>query len=202
MGELALQGVSAAPGVVAGGAIALGGFASAADEVTPPERRADELERAMEALDAEVRSLTHIAAELHKRGWPDDAEIVETGVLMARDPGLLARIEALVAEAGLSAPAALKAATEESANLLARVGDTTLAQRADDVRSLGRRAVAHAIGAELIPGGVLIATNLGAAAIADLGLAARRAALVEGGVTAHGAIVSPCLGVPMFVGLC
>jgi phosphoenolpyruvate-protein kinase (PTS system EI component) len=198
--ERILHGISAAPGVVAGEAILLDA-APAADEILAPARRIAELERARAALQAEIHGLEHIAADLRERGWEDDAEIVETGVLMANDPGLLARVEALVMETGRPAPVALKAAADESADLIARLGDPTLAQRADDVRSLGRRAAAHSVGATLIPGGVLIATNLGPADIADLALAASGAALAEGGVTAHAAIVARSLGVPMVVGI-
>jgi len=198
MAEHALQGVGAAPGVVAGKAIVLGRFDS--DDLIAPSERTEHLERARASLEAEIKSLEHIARELQKRGWNEDAEIVETGVLMARDPGLVARVEALVVD-GHSAPAALTAAAEESADLLARLDDPTLAQRADDVRSLGRRAAAHAVGAKLAAGSVLIATNLGPADVADLSLSATGAALAEGGVTAHAAIVARSLGVPMVVGV-
>ena len=198
MGEQALRGVSAAPGVVAGEAIVLGRFAT--DEFVVPADRDEHMERARAALEAEIHALEHIAGDLRKRGWHDDAEIVETGVLMARDPELVARVEALVT-AGCTAPAALTAAAEESAELLSALDDPTLALRADDLRSLGRRAAAHALGVTMIPAGVLIATNLGPADVADLGLAASGAALAEGGVTAHAAIVARSLGVPMVVGV-
>jgi phosphoenolpyruvate-protein kinase (PTS system EI component) len=201
MGELALKGVSAAPGVVAGSAVVVSGFDSSRAEVIPPPQRTAELQRAHAALAAEMQSLEHIAADLHTREWHHDAEIVEAGILMARDPGLTQRVETLVMRQGRSAPAALTAAAEEFADLIGQVDDVTLALRADDVRSLGRRAAAHAAGAELTPGGVLIATNLGPADVADLGLAANGAALAEGGVTAHAAIVARSLGVPMVVGL-
>jgi len=198
VGELALRGVSAAPGVVAGKAIVLGRFDD--DDLVAPAERAAHQERARAALEAEIKALELLALDLQSRGWHDEAEIVETGALMARDPGLISRVTALVAE-GRSAPAALTAAAEESADLLAQLHDPTLAQRADDVRSLGRRAAAHALGGEVSSGGVLIATNLGPADIADLGLSASGAALAEGGVTAHAAIVARSLGVPMVVGV-
>jgi len=201
MGERILHGISAAPGVVAGEAVVLDGLGAAANEIVRPERRRAELERALAALEAEIRGLDGIAAALRKGGRNDDAEIIETGVLMASDPGLRARLQTLVMEAGSPAPVALRAAADESAEVLAGLEDSMLAQRADDVRSLGRRAAAHALGTKLIPGGVLIAVNLGPADIADLGLAASGAALAEGGVTAHAAIVARSLGVPMVVGL-
>ena len=201
MGERILRGIGAAPGLVAGEAVVLDGFGGAAGDVIPAARRYDEMERALRALAAEVESLEEIALRLRRRGQNEDADIVETGVLIAQDPTLRARVEALVMEGGRPAPFALKAASRESAEALAALDDPLLAQRADDVRSLGRRAAAQALGTKLAPGGVLVAANLGPADIADLGLGAAGAALAEGGVTAHAAIVARSLGVPMVVGL-
>jgi phosphoenolpyruvate-protein kinase (PTS system EI component) len=199
MAEQVLQGVSAAPGVLAGEAMVLGRFV---DDVTlEHEQRPGELERARVALRAEITALEELAGGLRAAGSSAGAEIIEAGALMAEDPTLLARIEELVLGAGRSAPAAIACATEEVASTLARLQDPTLAERAADVRSLGRRAAAYAAGAKLRAGGVLIATDLGPADVADLGLAASGAALAEGGVTAHAAIVARSLGIPMVVGL-
>jgi phosphoenolpyruvate-protein kinase (PTS system EI component) len=111
-------------------------------------------------------------------------------------------VEALVMEAGRPAAEALREAADESAEKLALLADPVLAERADDVRSLGRRAAARANG--LMPGtvsGVLIAATLGPADVAELAMHAKGVALVGGGVTAHAAIVARSLGVPMVVGL-
>jgi phosphoenolpyruvate-protein kinase (PTS system EI component) len=199
MAEQLLQGVTAAPGVVAGEAMVLGRFV---DDVTVEhEQRPGELDRARAALGAEVTALEELARGLRATGSSAGAEIIEAGALMAADPTLLARIEELVLNAGRSAPAAIAFATEEVASMLAGLQDPTLAERAADVRSLGRRAAAYAAGAKLRAGGVLIASDLGPADVADLGLAASGAALAEGGVTAHAAIVARSLGIPMVVGL-
>jgi phosphoenolpyruvate-protein kinase (PTS system EI component) len=105
-------------------------------------------------------------------------------------------------ESGIPATDALRQAAEESARELAQLGDPVLALRADDVRSLGRRAAARAKGRD--PGvvsGVLVASTLGPADVAELALNAKGVALVGGGVTAHAAIVARSLGIPMVVGL-
>ena len=199
MGERILHGVSAAPGVVAGRAVVLGTFTD--NRLVERTQRPAEMERARSALAKEIASLEDMARRLRDMGRPADAEIVETGVLMARDPGLLDRVENLVLGSGRSAPSALTAAAEEVASVLASLDDPTLAERAADVRSLGRRAAATAAGVELVPGGILIAADLGPADVADLGLGASGAALARGGVTAHAAIVARSLGIPMVVGL-
>jgi phosphoenolpyruvate-protein kinase (PTS system EI component) len=96
----------------------------------------------------------------------------------------------------------LRTATDETASELAELADPMLAQRADDVRSLGRRAAADAAGVTRRAGeGVLIATTLGPADVAEFAALARGIALAGGGVTSHAAIVARSLGLPMVVGL-
>ena len=199
MSEHALQGVSAAPGIVAGRAVVLGTFTD--DTVIGVERRSSELERARDALSASIAALEDMARRLRETGRDPEAEIIETGVLMAKDPGLVERVESLVMGSGRSAPSAIVAAGEEVASVLASLDDPTLAERAADVRSVARRAAAHASGASVGTGGVLIASDLGPADVADLAAGALGAALAQGGVTAHAAIVARSLGIPMVVGL-
>jgi len=200
--ELALRGVSAAPGVAFGPAVVLDRAGAGDIAIIPAPERAAELDRALKALDVVARELEHIGSGLRQAGRSVEADIVETGVLMAADPGLAARVEALVMKSGRPAADALREAADESARELALLADPVLAERADDVRSLGRRAAARADG--LRPGtirGILIATTLGPADVAELAMNAKGMALVGGGVTAHAAIVARSLGVPMVVGL-
>lgn len=198
--ERALSGVTAAPGMAAGRAMKIEPESPADGEAGFVQDRAGELLRARAALELAAAELQAIADGLRQGGRPTEADIVETGVLMAQDPGLQASLERLL-ESGLTAPAALREAAEESAAELARLEDPMLAERADDVRSLGRRAAAHASGARRSRGGgVLIADSLGPADVAELS-GVSGVALARGGVTAHAAIVARSLGLPMVVGL-
>ncbi len=200
--ELALHGVSAAPGVAFGAAVVLDRVGASATPIIAAPERSAELDRAVKALEVVAGELHHIVSGLREAGREAEADIVETGVLRAADPGLAARVEALVMKAGRPAPEALREAADESAEKLALLADPVLAERADDVRSLGRRAAARANG--LMPGsvsGVLIAASLGPADVAELATHAKGVALAGGGVTAHAAIVARSLGVPMVVGL-
>jgi phosphoenolpyruvate-protein phosphotransferase len=200
--EIALRGVSAAPGIASGRAAAVGRMAAAANRqpISAADRPA-ELLRARRALASAAVELESIADALRKGGRATEADIIETGMLIARDPDLEASIERLV-ESGTTAEAALREAAEESAVVLARLDDPMLAERADDVRSLGRRAAAHATGVRRSSstGGVLVADSLGPADIAELS-GVKGVALARGGVTAHAAIVARSLGLPMVVGL-
>jgi multiphosphoryl transfer protein len=198
--ERALEGVSAAPGVTIGPATVLD-TGSAAATVVAPERRGDELSRARAALNAVAGELGAIASRLRGEGRDSEADIVETGVLMAGDPGLVDRVESLVMS-GLAAPEALRSAARETASALAALEDPTLALRADDVRSVGRRAAARAAGLNgTASQGILIADTLGPADVAELAGTATGIALAGGGVTSHAAIVARSLGLPMVIGL-
>lgn len=202
MGEQSVRGVSAAPGIVFGKAVVLDRVGARDARTVPAFDRAAELDRARHALDVVGMELEGIASGLRDSGRRAEADIVETGVLMAADPGLASRVEALIMGSGLPAAEALRQAADESAQELEQLGDPTLALRADDVRSLGRRAAARASG--LKPGavsGVLVASTLGPADVGELAMNATGIALAGGGVTAHAAIVARSLGVPMVVGL-
>jgi phosphoenolpyruvate-protein kinase (PTS system EI component) len=124
---------------------------------------------------------------------------------MAADPGLAAGVERRIIDVGMDAPTALTDATAEHADALAAIGDETLAARADDVLSLGRRAARIATGADDAPEAegtaVLVAEDLGPADVAELHGSVCAVALAAGGATAHAAIVARSLGLPMVVGL-
>ena len=200
--ERALHGVSAAPGVAFGVAVVLDRPRPFARTTIAPAARGREVDRANAALQAAARELQEIATRLRQKGRDAEAEIVETGELMAADPGLIERVQSLVLGSGLPADAALAQAADQIATDLANLLDPMLALRADDVRSLGRRAAAHAGGGRAhASAGVLVAATLGPADVAELAASAKGVALAGGGVTAHAAIVARSLGVPMVVGL-
>lgn len=200
-----LHGGPASPGVGVGAARLLAAPVSAAEHV-PDELRPAEIERAQRALDAAAAELEALAARMRVDGRDSDAEIVETGALMACDPGLAAGVQARIADDGLAAPGAIVAACTAQADVLAALPDATLAARADDVRSLGRRAARlaapAAAPAEAGEGdAVLVADDLGPADVAELDAGVQGVALARGSATAHAAILARSLGIPMVVSL-
>jgi len=216
MGERVLAGAPASPGAAAAPALPL--VPAAADpgaRIAAPDRPA-EAARARAALEAAAAELDALAAG-HDGA---DAAILETGALLARDPGLTARVAELVAQEGSPAAAALLRAAEEQATVLAALPDAMLAERAADVRSVGRRAARHAAGARpgagagaptassgagstvaAADGAIVVADDLGPADVAELAAGAAGFALAGGGATAHAAILARSLGVPMVAGL-
>src|SRR5829696_199829 len=206
MAERRLAGTPAAPGAAAAPALVLDvGGERLAREVPVAERDA-ETARALAALEAAAADLDALAARLRASGSADDAEIVETGALMARDPALGGAVAA-GAQRGLTAPAAILEAASGHAAAIASLPDETLAARADDVRSIGRRAARLAAGpssgapSTSPEGAILVARDLGPADVAEHAGSMAGIALAAGGVAAHAAIVARSLGVPMVVGL-
>jgi multiphosphoryl transfer protein len=203
MPERALRGRPASPGVGAGAARLVTQLDVSQGPVVPEPEREAEARGAAEALEAAGSELEAIAADLRSAGRVDEAEIVATGSLMAADPGLEAGVRQRILGTGMSAPAALIEAAAEHADALAAIGDETLAARADDVLSLGRRAARLAAGdgggGEAQGPTVLVAADLGPADVAELDETVVAIALAAGGVTAHAAIVARSLGLPMVV---
>jgi phosphoenolpyruvate-protein kinase (PTS system EI component) len=204
MAERVLRGAPASPGMAAGVARVLD-----APDRAPATLHADEVERVAPALRAAAAEIEQLADRLRSEGRGPEAEIVLTGALMAADPSLRTAAELGVLERGLSAPEALLEAAEVYATAIAAVPDPTLAARADDVRSLGRRAARLASGAPPSAAGaagqasedvVLVAHDLGPADVGELGHEVRAVLLAAGAVTAHAAIVARSLGLPMVVG--
>src|SRR5438552_10215897 len=137
-----LEGLAASPGSAAGRVRLLGVADATAGGTVAADRRGDEERRARQALETAADQIVEIAARLRELGRAEEAEIVETGSLLARDPGLQAAVSASVLERGLPAPAAILATAEAQAAVIAKLDDARLAERADDIRSGGRRAAA------------------------------------------------------------
>jgi phosphoenolpyruvate-protein kinase (PTS system EI component) len=205
MPERQLRGVAASPGVAAGRAVVLGVLDAVPAAKVPQRLRAAQALLATDALEAAAGELEDLARRLAADDLTADAEIVDAGALMARDPGLIRAVERAVVEEGQPAANAIVAACEAQAALLAAIPDELLAERASDVRSLGRRAARLASGAKestkVISGGIVVAEDLGPADVADVQEWADGIALAAGGPTAHAAIVARSLGVPMACGL-
>jgi phosphoenolpyruvate-protein kinase (PTS system EI component) len=200
MAERLLTGTPASPGIALGMTWWLGEETDGAGPVAP-DRRPAERDRALAALAAAADEIMELASGLADA----EAEIVETGAMMGRDPVLLRAVEAAILEDGLTATAAVARTTEWHAVAIAAIGDETLAARADDVRSLGRRAARLAAGSHAarppLTDLVLLTRDLGPADVAELAPELAGIGLLGGGATAHAAIVARSLGLPMVTGL-
>ena len=176
------------------------------------------------AFAAVARERTALAARLRQRGQDLEAGIVDIGALIAADPALTGpAIDAV--RAGADGIAAVTAAAEVQAAVLAALPDPDLAQRAGDVRQVAAAVVDHLRGtsAPPPPAGTFILvrrevdpadliqladsgladSGLADSGLADSGLAdggLAGAVSVAGGASSHAAIIARGLGLPMLVG--
>ncbi len=204
--EQSLTGIPASPGVAFGPVWRFGRATGraprnrAGNEVPVAEREA-ERERAVAALAGAAEAVLAVAGSL----TPEEAEIVDTSALMAQDPILIAQVQDAVVASGLTADEAILMATGRHAEAIAALPDETLAVRADDVRSIGRRAARLASGE--VHGRppredvILLADDLGPADVAEFAPWLAGIAVAGGSATAHAAIVARSLGLPMVAGL-
>ncbi len=160
-------------------------------------------ERRLEAALVQVR--TTLEAMLH--GDPGrisgvSRDVLETFVMMSRDPSWEARLRSGV-KAGLSADAAVERVRGEHRARLNASKDPYLRERMQDFEDLDNRLLRTLAGAvpsaDLAPrNAILIARDLGPAELLEYG--ADRllgVALEEGAPSGHAAIVARALGVPM-----
>jgi len=206
-----LHGVPASRGLATGASHAIhrvtfespsAGVIAPADE--DPEGTVDR------ALDQAAAELEQLAARLRAEGHADDAEIVSIGALIAHDPVLRGQARAEAARSGHAAMAII-AVSEEHATSIEAIGDATLRERAADVRQVGRRAAALAIGGKPGDNGnngnasepvILVAEELGPADITGLQSGQIAAGVaVKGGPNSHAAIVARSFGIPLVLGV-
>jgi phosphoenolpyruvate-protein phosphotransferase len=205
-----LRGVAAAPGQALGPVLVYRPAAPVAP-VLPidPAQTSVEQARVAAALAGAQAELDRLAEEVAGALGPEEAAIFSAQALMATDPLLSDRAAELVAAEHYPADAAILAAADEQAALLAAIDDPYLRERAADVRDVGRRAARIARGepapADLrrLPGPVVIlAEDLSPSETAGLDRAhVLGIGLSGGGPTSHAAVVARALGVPLVCGL-
>lgn len=163
----------------------------------------DPIAELTDAFDAVAEQLAELSQKLRGSGQTDMADIVEVNGYIAQDQEL--RGAALgYAGASRSASQAVVQAVDEYAAMLASLDDPTLAERAADVRQVGRRVLAHLAGTKAAtPDGpvVLVAREIGAADLLEYGDVVVAAASVIGGPNSHASIIARSLGIPLIVGV-
>lgn len=194
-----LSAIAAAPGIASGPAhlqvtrrftYALRGESS--------EREALRLSEAKAAIADELDSLVQRSQSKAVR------DIFVTHQALLDDPELAAEVSERLAR-GDSAEAAWDAVIEQAANRQEALGDALLAERAADLRDLGRRVLARLCGvsmtAEPEQPYILVMEEVGPSDVARLDPQRVAGILtVRGGATSHSAIIARALGIPALVG--
>ena len=199
-----LLGVAASPGLAVGTAYQV----RRAEIMVEEEGRGvqHEQERLAHAIGRARGELEALRASLHAKADPAKAAIFAAHAELLDDPDFLDIANSAIAK-GKSAAFAWKKATELHADRLAALRNELLAQRANDVRDVGRRVLLHLTGIKQMPPtyperSVLIAEDLAAsdAATMEAGTVVGFATL-RGGATSHVAILARSLGIPAVAGI-
>ena len=200
MSRLSYPGVAASPGV------ALGLLLRSDRPLSVRERRSGGDDPAAEiavAFDAVAAQLLDLSKTLRASGQAEMADIVETNSYIALDNELRgAALRHL--ESGFPPEHAVDQAVGEYAGLLAALDDATLAERAADVRQVGRRVLAYLAGTEsaTVEGPIVLAAHeIGAADLLEHGDLVVAALSVVGGPNSHASIIARSLGVPLVIGV-
>ncbi|WP_263260337.1 phosphoenolpyruvate--protein phosphotransferase [Pseudomonas sp. RIT-PI-S] len=194
-----LQAVPAAPGIAIGPAYVEG----PGQFSYPATGQAPALER--QRLDGAIDEVRRDLQSLVERGSAQAIrDIFVTHLEMLDDPALIEEVGQRLRQ-GASAAAAWVAVIEAAAQRQEGLRDALLAERAADLRDIGRRVLAQLCGVELSRAPsepyVLVMDEVGPSDVARLDPAQVAGILTaRGGATAHSAIVARALGIPAVVG--
>jgi phosphocarrier protein FPr len=170
--------------------------------LTPEQRSGATLDEALAALATAAAQLHEAAAARHASGAAEEGDIFSMQATMASDPAFVAAIRE-ASEGGADGVAALIAAGEAQASLLASLPDEYLSARAADVRDVASRAARILAGTSIpLPGRpvILVAEDFPPSVSAEiprehlLGIALR-----AGSRTAHAVILARAAGIPSIV---
>jgi phosphotransferase system HPr (HPr) family protein len=194
-----LQAIAAAPGIAVGPAHIQ--VPQTFDFSPMGESSAAEHQRLQLALFAVREDLEGL---IQRTDAPAIREIFVAHLELLDDPGLTDEVSARL-DRGASAPAAWLGVIDAAVRQQEQVHDALLAERAADLRDIGRRVLAQLCGVDTIVEPeqpyILVMEEVGPSDVARLD--PKRVAGIltaRGGATAHSAIVARALGIPALVG--
>ncbi|MCI4678535.1 phosphoenolpyruvate--protein phosphotransferase [Rhodoblastus acidophilus] len=161
-----------------------------------------ELRRLEQAIQAMREQIDQLIARGDRYGVGEHRDVLETVRMFANDRGWLRRLrEAL--ESGLTAEAAVERVQNDARAKLQRQTDPYLRERLHDLDDIANRLLRQltgqgpAHGGALPPNSILVARNMGPAALLEYDRANLRGLVLEdGGPTSHVAIIARALGLP------
>ncbi len=208
------QGISTSRGIAVGPAFLFTPNATSLNAVESHPISADQVAfeqtRLREALDGAAQELRLLSTRLQSSIGQSHAAIFDAQALMLLDPALLESTSRIIQSERVDAASALAKAGESYASTLEALADPLLAARSIDVRDAVSRAIARVRG-EVAPGQALNALDHPCIIIARDLTPSDTAQLrsefvlgictVQGGPTAHSAILARALGIPAMAGL-
>ncbi|RKR06805.1 phosphocarrier protein HPr /phosphoenolpyruvate--protein phosphotransferase /PTS system D-fructose-specific IIA component (F1P-forming) (Frc family) [Kushneria sinocarnis] len=165
----------------------------------------DDAVRENERLDQAIHEADEqLAALIRTAGGDEVAEILSMHEEMLEDPELREAAREAIGE-GMSAEAGWWRAIDTSARAQETLADRVLAERAADLRDVGRRVLGVLCGVRMPDPPdhpyILVAEDLGPSDVARLDTRRVKGILTaRGGATSHSAILARALGIPAVVG--
>ncbi len=161
-----------------------------------------ELRRLDTAIDAMRMSIDELVAHGDRMGVGEHREVLESVRMVANDQGWLRRLRE-AAMTGLSAEAAVERVQNDARARMQRQTDPYLRDRLHDLDDLANRLLHQLTGQTYVAdrdsvpdNAIIVARNMGPAALLDYDRAKLRGLILEeGGPTSHVAIVARALGV-------
>ncbi|MET7475966.1 putative PEP-binding protein [Streptomyces sp. NPDC005648] len=161
----------------------------------------DPVRQITDAFDTVATRLLDLSVRLREQGKDEQADIMEVDGCIAQDRDLREQAVKRAGE-GIPAAVAVRQAVDAHAAVIAALDDPTLADRAADVRQVGRRVLACLHGdTGPAPGQplILVAHEIGAADLLEPGQTVTGAISVTGGPNSHAAIVARSQGIPLLL---
>ncbi|PTX97253.1 phosphoenolpyruvate--protein phosphotransferase [Verrucomicrobia bacterium LW23] len=198
-----ILGVSASPGVAVGQVFQIRHEEIRVSEAGEgPDRERRHLDAAVAQAGAQLEALR---AQLHAKSDPAKAAIFAAHQELLEDPDLLDIVESAIAK-GKSAAYAWKSAIHAHAERLASLRNELLAQRANDLRDVGKRVLQLLTGVtdaapQYPANAVLIAEDLAPSDTASMDRSRVMGfCTIRGGATSHVAILARSLAIPALAG--
>jgi phosphotransferase system enzyme I (PtsI) len=168
----------------------------------------DEIRRFDNAIEASYKQIEEAKKKLESHNAvKDHALILETHLLMLRDPSLIDRVNKLVRKNLINAEWALKIALQDIEESFASIGDDYIRSRVADTNFVGERIMMNLIGREikgfhLVDKSIIVSHDLSPADTAMLSKDHVLGFATDvGGPTSHTAIIAHSLEIPAVVGL-
>lgn len=166
------------------------------------EEELDKLEKAMDAVSAEIDESVEAMREA---GQDEQAEIMEAHSFLLMDPMFTDRVDEKAREL-VNAPAALLAAANETAEILANMEDEYMRERSQDIRDIGRRVARFVMGVKGIEVGeepiILCGHEVEPSAIANIPDGKLAGVIMgQGSTTCHAVIIAKSRAITTIVGL-
>ncbi len=206
MARSQLFGTAVSPGIAIGKIVRTHQEAHVEERFISPEEIENEIEK-LRAATRHVYEDLRISQQNMREDMAELGQIVQTHIMISKDPRLLDDAEEFVRTQRLCAPWALQKAIDALCAAFLDIDDPYLQERALDLRAVGLRLQCRLAGKEYVPmvgdsPRVHMAEDLSPVDTLDLP-ADRILALVmaEGGVTSHTAILARSLSIPAVVGV-